>query len=55
MRLLYTPIKDYVHTVEAVIAYTGLADRIKPVPTRRASGCMAAARPIAADTKRHRF
>ncbi len=34
MRLLYTPIKDYVHTVEAVIAYAGVADRMKPVPTR---------------------
>ena len=34
MRLLYTPIKNYVHTVEAVIAYAGVADRIKPVPTR---------------------
>lgn len=34
MELLYTPIKQYTHTVEAVIAYTGVAGRIKPVPTR---------------------
>jgi glutathione S-transferase len=34
MKLLYTPIKGYVHTVEAVINYAGLRDRIEPVPTR---------------------
>jgi glutathione S-transferase len=34
MRLLYTPIKNYTHTVEAVIAYADLAGRIDPVPTR---------------------
>lgn len=34
MRLLYTPIQGYVHTVEAVINYAGLRDRIEPVPTR---------------------
>jgi glutathione S-transferase len=34
MRLLYTPIKGYVHTVEAVINYTELRDQIEPVPTR---------------------
>lgn len=34
MQLLYTPIKQYSHTVEAVIAYAGLAERIMPVPTR---------------------
>lgn len=34
MKLMYTPIKGYVHTVEAVINYTKLRDRIEPVPTR---------------------
>ncbi len=34
MRLLYTPIRGYVHTVEAVIGYAGLRSRIEPVPTR---------------------
>ncbi len=34
MKLLYTPIKGYVHTVEAVISYAGLRERIEPVPTR---------------------
>lgn len=34
MKLLYTPIKDYVHTVEAVVNYAGLRDRIAPIPTR---------------------
>ena len=34
MRLLYTPIQGYVHTVEAVINYAGLRARIEPVPTR---------------------
>jgi glutathione S-transferase len=34
MKLLYTPIKSYTHTVEAVIAYAGVAARIEPVPTR---------------------
>jgi glutathione S-transferase len=34
MKLLYTPIKGYVHTVETVINYAGLRERIEPVPTR---------------------
>ena len=34
MKLLYTPIKGYVHTVEAVINYAGLRDRIEPVETK---------------------
>ena len=34
MKLLYTPIKGYVHTVEAVINYTELRDKVEPVPTR---------------------
>jgi glutathione S-transferase len=34
MKLLYTPIKGYVHTVEAVISYGGLRERIEPVATR---------------------
>lgn len=34
MKLLYTPIRGYVHTVEAVINYAGLRDRVQPVPTR---------------------
>lgn len=34
MRLLYTPIRDYVHTVEAVIRYAGLDGRIEPVATK---------------------
>ncbi len=34
MRLLYTPIQGYVHTVEAVINYAGLRERVEPVPTR---------------------
>jgi len=34
MRLLYTPIPGYVHTVEAVINYAGLRDAVEPVPTR---------------------
>jgi glutathione S-transferase len=34
MKLLYTPIKGYVHTVEAVINYTQLRDKIEAVPTR---------------------
>jgi glutathione S-transferase len=34
MKLLYTPIKGYVHTVEAVINYAGLRERVEPVPTR---------------------
>jgi glutathione S-transferase len=32
--LLYTPIAGYVHTVEAVINYCELRDRIAPVPTK---------------------
>lgn len=31
MKLLYTPIRGYVHTVEAVINYAGLRERIEPV------------------------
>jgi len=31
MKLLYTPIKGYVHTVEAVINYAGLRDQVEPV------------------------
>lgn len=34
MRLLYTPIAGYVHTVEAVVNYAGLRQRIQPVPTK---------------------
>jgi glutathione S-transferase len=34
MKLYYTPIRQYVHTVEAVIAYAGVQDRIEPVPTK---------------------
>jgi glutathione S-transferase len=34
MKLLYTPIKGYVHTVEAVINYAGLRERVEPVATR---------------------
>ncbi len=34
MKLLYTPIKGYVHTVETVINYIELRDKIQPVPTR---------------------
>lgn len=34
MKLYYTPIKNYVHTVEAVIFYADLADRIEIVPTQ---------------------
>jgi len=34
MKLLYTPIAGYVHTVEALINYAGLRDRIEPVATR---------------------
>jgi glutathione S-transferase len=34
MKLLYTPIRDYVHTVEAVIRYAGLESRIEPVATK---------------------
>jgi glutathione S-transferase len=34
MKLLYTPIRDYVHSVEAVINYAGLRDAIEPVPTK---------------------
>ncbi len=34
MKLLYTPIKGYVHTVEAVINYAGLRDRIQGVATK---------------------
>jgi glutathione S-transferase len=34
MKLLYTPIRNYVHTVEAVIRYASLADRIEPIATK---------------------
>ena len=34
MKLLYTPIKDYVHTVEAVINFAELRDKIEAVPTK---------------------
>jgi glutathione S-transferase len=34
MQLLYTPIAGYVHTVEALINYAGLRDRIEPVATK---------------------
>lgn len=34
MKLYYTPIRDYVHTVEAVINYCGLRERIEPVATK---------------------
>lgn len=34
MKLLYTPIAGYVHTVEAVINYAGLRGRVEPVPTK---------------------
>jgi len=34
LKLYYTPIAGYVHTVEAVINYAGLRDRVEPVPTK---------------------
>lgn len=34
MKLLYTPIKGYVHTVEALINYAGLRDQVEPVATK---------------------
>ena len=34
MKLLYTPIAGYVHTVEAVIHYAALQDQIELIPTR---------------------
>ena len=34
MRLLYTPIAGYVHTVESVIQHVGVAEQIELVPTR---------------------
>ena len=34
MKLLYTPIKGYVHTVEAVLNYTGLREAVLPVATK---------------------
>ena len=34
MKLYYTPIKGYVHTVEAVIRYAGLESQIELVPTK---------------------
>ncbi|MDX2221122.1 MAG: glutathione S-transferase N-terminal domain-containing protein [Rhodospirillaceae bacterium] len=33
MRLRYTPMKGYVHTIEAVVNYAGLRDRVEPVKT----------------------
>lgn len=38
MKLLYTPIKGYVHTVEAVIHYAGLEDAVEPVATKPFDG-----------------
>jgi glutathione S-transferase len=40
LRLYYTPIRRYVHTVEAVISYAGVRAQVEPIPTR----------PYAADT-----
>lgn len=34
MQLLYTPIRSYVHTVEAVINYAELRELVDPVPTK---------------------
>jgi len=34
MKLLYTPIKGYVHTVEAVLNYAGLREAVEPVATK---------------------
>ncbi len=34
MKLLYTPIRGYVHTVEALINYAGLREQVEPVATR---------------------
>ncbi|MFO0448668.1 MAG: glutathione S-transferase [Pseudomonadota bacterium] len=34
MQLYYTPIRGYVHTVEALVAYAGLRERLVPVPTK---------------------
>jgi glutathione S-transferase len=34
MKLLYTPIRHYVHTVEAVIRYARLEERIEPIATK---------------------
>ncbi|MCB1625554.1 MAG: glutathione S-transferase N-terminal domain-containing protein [Pseudomonadales bacterium] len=34
LKLLYTPIADYVHTVESVVQYVGVADQLELVPTR---------------------
>jgi glutathione S-transferase len=34
MKLYYTPIKGYVHTVEAVIRYAGLESAVELVPTK---------------------
>lgn len=34
MKLFYTPIRDYVHTVEAVLNYTELRDRVEPIATK---------------------
>jgi glutathione S-transferase len=34
MKLLYTPIRNYVHTIEAVIRYAGIEDRVEPIATK---------------------
>lgn len=34
LKLHYTPIASYVHTVEAVINYAGLREQVEPVPTK---------------------
>ena len=34
MKLLYTPIKGYVHTVEAVLNYAGLREAVQTIPTK---------------------
>ena len=34
MKLYYTPIKGYVHTVEAVLNYTELRSAVEPIPTK---------------------
>ena len=34
MRLFHTPIRDYVHTVEAVVNHAGVRDQSEPVATK---------------------
>lgn len=34
MKLYYTPIRNYVHTVEAVLNYAELRDRVEPIATK---------------------